>query len=128
MVHMVDLRDHGYFSREHPELTWLNTPSSLHPWMANACAGPNRTLLHRYRALLDALESSGQIGYRLLVSSLVSVGEIDPYLPYEAVDPGLRERAESAVEQQRSGFAKEFQQVAAQDLAVNSFCLVVDKR
>jgi SAM-dependent methyltransferase len=127
LLHEVDLRDHGHFSRSNDEFTWLGFPSWLWTFMTNQSGRPNRILAHRYRGLLEGLRRTEGIEFQLLVKSLVGGQEIDPGVPFEAIPTAQRERAVALVESQRSRFAPEFQNVNAVDLAITTVFIVVRK-
>jgi SAM-dependent methyltransferase len=127
LLHEVDLRDHGHFSRTHDELTWLRFSSRLWRAMTSHSGRPNRIPLNRYRQTLEGLRESDGITYRLLVKSLVGDVAIEPGIPYDEIPIELRQRAVSFVESRRSSFAREFQEVDAADLAVATFFIVARK-
>ncbi len=127
LLHEVDLRDHQHFSRNHDELTWLGFSSRLWRLMTSRSGRPNRVLAHRYRSMLERLQRSDGVQYRLLVKALVGGQEIDPGVPYDAIPIEMRQRAVSLVESRRSRFAREFQNVDAADLAVTTVFIVVTK-
>jgi SAM-dependent methyltransferase len=127
LLHEVDLRDHEHFSRSHDELTWLGFPRWLWRSMTSRSGRPNRILAHRYRGLLERLRRTEGIQYRLLVRSLVGGQQIDPAIPFDAIPREIRDRATSFIEGRRSGFAREFQDVAAADLAISTIFIVVKK-
>jgi SAM-dependent methyltransferase len=127
LLHEVDLRDHEHFSRSHDELTWLRFPRWLWRSMTSQSGRPNRILAHRYRNLLEELRRADGIDYRLLVRSLVGGVEIDPAIPFDEIPRDTRDRALSFVESRRSGFAREFHDVDAADLAITTTFIVVKK-
>ena len=127
LVHMVDFRDHGYYSREHDELTFLELSARLWPLLVRGCGGPNRVLLHRYRERLERLARTRPVRVEVLVSHLVGVGAVEPYRPFDEIDPELRARARDAVERRRARFAAEFRDAPADDLCVSGICLVVER-
>ena len=119
MVHKVDFRDHGMFTPAHPELTFLHFPAVLYREMTRRSGRPNRVLLHRYRDLAEELGRSGSMEVTILVTSLVGEGEVTPHVPFAALPPAALQRAVTAVESQRHGFAREFANVVPEDLAVS---------
>lgn len=127
LLHEVDLRDHGHFSRSHDEFTWLGFPSWLWRSMTNLSGRPNRILVHRYRGVLERLRRTDGIEFQLLARSLVGGQEIDPGVPFEVIPPELRDRAVALVESRRGRFAPEFRHVSAADLAVTTVFIVVRK-
>ena len=118
MVHKVDFRDHGMFTPAHPELTFLRFPAPLYREMTRRSGRPNRVLLHRYRELAEELGRSGLLEVTILVTSLVGEGEVTPHVPFAALPPDSLRRAVTEVEAQRHRFAREFADVAPEDLAV----------
>jgi SAM-dependent methyltransferase len=119
MVHKVDFRDHGMFTPAHPELTFLRFPAVLYREMTRRSGRPNRVLLHRYRDLAEDLGRSGRLEVTILVTSLVGQGEVTPHVPFAALPSGPLRRAVAEVESQHHRFAREFANVAPEDLAVS---------
>jgi hypothetical protein len=95
--------------------------------MTHYSGRPNRVLAHHYRRLLERVQRTDGIRYRLLVKSLVGGQEIDPHVSFDALPTELRQQAISFVESRRSAFAREFQEVAAGDLAITTLFIVVEK-
>jgi SAM-dependent methyltransferase len=119
MVHKIDFRDHGMFTPAHSELTFLHFPTVLYREMTRRSGRPNRVLLHRYSDLAEELGRSGSLEVTILVTSLVGEGEISPHVPFAALPPASLRRAVTEVESQRDRFAREFANVASEDLAVS---------
>jgi SAM-dependent methyltransferase len=123
LLHQVDLRDHGMFSAAgHDELTFLALPSWLYPHMTRRRGRPNRVLLHRYRAALDALG----LDYELLVTNLVGSPAIPP-TPYAEIPAEIRAAALARVAAIRPGLAREFADASDADLSVTGFFLAAKK-
>ncbi len=118
MVHKVDFRDHGMFTPAHSELTFLRFPGPLHRQMTRRSGRPNRVLLHRYRDLATELGRAGSLEVTILVTSLVGEGEIVPHVPFTTLQSPARRRAVARVEAERHRFAREFDKVTSEDLAV----------
>lgn len=127
MCHKIDFRDHGMFTPRHHELTFLQIPSSVYPWMVKNSGRPNRVLINHYRELLDSMSKDGLIDYSILVTRLVSAGEIIPHQAFEDIAWDKRLQAINFVEEHRKNFAKEFRYVDSQDLAISGIFLVVTK-
>ncbi len=128
MLHKIDLRDHGMFTPEHHELTFLEIPSSFYRLMTYNSGRPNRILVNHYQKTLTAMKDAGLIDYTLLVSSLVNVGNIDPHQLFTEIDKCQQERALTFVEKHRQNFTKEFSQVSSQDLAISGIFLVITRK
>lgn len=124
LLHEVDLRDHLHFSRGHDELTWLGFPTWLWRAMTSHSGRPNRVLVHRYRRALEHLRRAEGIQFQLLVLGLVGGQEVNPPVPFGAIPMAMRASAIEFVESRRRGFASEFREVDASDLAVNSVFIV----
>lgn len=115
LVHHIDFRDHGMFtSGGHHDLTFLTIPGVIYRHMSRRRGRPNRVLSHRYRDVLDRLG----LRYRVLVAHLVGVGIVDP-APYDELPTEVRKRAEQEVELIRPRLAREFRNLAVEDLAVS---------
>ncbi|MBD1945814.1 methyltransferase domain-containing protein [Coleofasciculus sp. FACHB-712] len=128
MFHKIDLRDHGMFTPTHHELTFLQIPLSIYRLMVQNSGRPNRILVHRYREVLEAMKKSGLIDYSLLVTRLVSVGNINPHQRFEEIEPNKRRQAMDFVEFHSHKFAKEFGNVKSQDLCISGIFLIVSKK
>jgi SAM-dependent methyltransferase len=128
ILHEIDFRDHGMFSDNHPELTFLEIPSPLYRLMVRNAGRPNRVLIHCYRERLDQMKHYGLIdNYSLLVNSLAGVGEISPHQLFADIDPEKQRQSLAFVEAHRHKFAKEFERVSNEDLAVSGCFLIVNK-
>lgn len=128
MFHKIDFRDHGMFSTNFHELTFLQVPSFVYPLMVQNTGRPNRILVHRYRDVLEEMRQNGLIDYTILVTRLVSYGDISPHQKYENINLDQRSQAISFVEQHRPKFAKEFDEVDSADLAVAGIFLILNKK
>ncbi len=128
IAHKVDLRDHGAFSRQLPELSFLRIPSCVWNFFAREVGRPNRILTHHYRNLLEKLRKTDLSDFSILVTRLVGVGEINPHRKFEDIDPGLRQKALQYVEKYRQGFCKPFRNLDAEDLAVSGIFITAQKR
>jgi SAM-dependent methyltransferase len=128
MIHKVDLRDHGLFTPQHPELTFYRFPTFLYKRMTANSGRPNRILFHRYRDTLEELKRRGVIDYKIRVTRLAGVGDLTPPPLLEHVASDLWKRAAGYTESQRRSFAAELRQVDGGDLAIAGFFLVAIKR
>jgi SAM-dependent methyltransferase len=128
VLHKIDLRDHGIFSEYHHELTFLEIPSPIYRLMVKNAGRPNRIQIHRYRELLERLKSNGSIDYSLLVTHLVAAGDVSPHQVFENIDPDKQRQSVAFVDTHRHKFAKEFEEVSSQDLAVSGCFLVITKK
>lgn len=127
MFHEIDFRDHGMFTPNHHELTFLEIPSSIYPLMVYNTGRPNRVLVYRYRDVLEKMKSNGLIDYSLLVSCLVRCGLITPHQKFEDIDRDKRRQAVEFVEAHREKFASEFSEVDSIDLAIAGAFLKVTR-
>jgi len=124
LLHKVDFRDHGMFTETMHELKFLEVPDVLYPRMTRETGRPNRVLIDTYRrALAEAAPD-----HELLVTRLAGVGDIDPHLPYDRIDAGLRKTAVDYVRSVRSRFAKSLRAISDEDLSVAGIFLVARKR
>jgi SAM-dependent methyltransferase len=130
LLHKIDFRDHGMFSLAHHELTFLEVSSPMYRLMVRNAGRPNRILIHRYRDLLEQMKSNGSIdNYSLLVTSLANIAdEIVPHQMFADIDPEKRQQALAFVAAHRHKFAKEFEGVSSEDLAVTGCFLIVNKK
>lgn len=123
MLHKVDLRDHGMFSKSFHELKFLEVPDILYRRMTTASGKPNRLLANKYR---DCLNSIG-LDYTLLVTRLAGVGEINPHVAYEEISLDKRKESISYVRSVRSKFAKSLRMASDEDLSIAGLFIVAKK-
>jgi SAM-dependent methyltransferase len=128
LLHKIDFRDHGLYTPEHHELTFLEIPTPIYRLMSRNVGRPNRMLIHRYRELLTQMKLTGAIDYSLLVTQLVSVGEISPHRQFADIEPEKQRQAIAFVDSHRAKFADEFRDVDSGDLAVSGIFLIATKR
>jgi SAM-dependent methyltransferase len=124
LLHKVDFRDHGMFSDRMHELKFFEVPDVLYLRMTRDTGRPNRVLVDTYRKALAEFVPDHEI----LVTRLAGVGEIDPHLPYDRIDPGLRKTAVDYVRSVRSRFARSLRALSDEDLSVAGIFLVARKR
>ena len=117
MVHKIDLRDHGLFTPQHHELTFLRFPHRLYQLMTRNSGRPNRILFHRYREVCERLRSQLHIG----------IGDIVPHQLYEDIPAVIWKRAAEHVDQYRAKCSSEFQSVDSRDLAIAGIFLVMTR-
>ncbi|MBW4621965.1 MAG: class I SAM-dependent methyltransferase [Cyanosarcina radialis HA8281-LM2] len=128
LLHKIDCRDHGLYTPEHHELTFLEIPTPIYRLMSRNAGRPNRITIDRYRNLLSEMKQSGAIDYSLLVTHLVAVGDILPHQEFDNIDPEQQRQAIAFVDSHRSKFADEFRDVDSRDLAVSGVFLIATKR
>lgn len=128
MLHKIDSRDHGLFTPQHHELTFLTFPTIIYRWVTRHSGRPNRVLFHRYRERLERLKEKGLIDYSIHVTRLTGVGDIIPHQRYEDVTATVWRQATQSIEQCRPLFASEFVQVESRDLAVGGVFLTALRR
>ena len=128
LIHKIDFRDHGMFTPAHHELKFLEVPAPVYRRMTKNSGRPNRVLIHEYRSALARLVAEGMLkSFRLLVTRLAGVGEIEPHRELEQIDPETRRRAVEFVNSHRNDFARVFRRVPAEDLAVTGVFLVAER-
>jgi hypothetical protein len=127
MIHKIDLRDHGMFTPEHHELTFLRFQSSFYRSMTQNSGRPNRVLFHRYRERLERLQEAKLINYVVFITRLAGVGDLIPHQLPEKIDAETWRRSEQFVEEYRPRIAQELSQVASRDLAVAGIFLVATR-
>ena len=124
LLHKVDLRDHGMFSGQYPELKWLEISERAYRRMSQAKGRPNRVLFHQYRSTLATLPVEAE----MLITRLVGVGDISPHLPYEEIPEPLRNHSTDIVASRMIHFSREIQNIPIADLSVAGFFLVGRKK
>ena len=127
MVHKIDLRDHGLFTPQHHELTFLRFPHRLYQLMTRNSGRPNRILFHRYREVCERLRSQLHIEYAVYVTRLTGIGDIVPHQLYEDIPAVIWKRAAEHVDQYRAKCSSEFQSVDSRDLAIAGIFLVMTR-
>ncbi len=120
LLHKVDLRDHGLFTPQRHELTFLQVPQWYYRLMTHGSGKPNRVLMHRYQHIL---EQSG-LDYTFFVTRLVGVGDIIPHKPWEGIDKTLRDKSLHIIKKMKPSFAKEFQLCDERFLAISGFFMI----
>jgi len=123
LLHKVDLRDHGMFTPNFHELKFLEVPDWVYPRMTRNAGRPNRVLAHEYRAVLRETLPDHEV----LVTRLAGAGDIDPHLPYGAIDAALRDRSLAYVRSVRQRFAASFRTVSDEDLSIAGIFIVARK-
>jgi len=124
LLHKVDFRDHGMFSDRMHELKFFEVPDVVYPRMTRDTGRPNRVLIDTYRRVL----TQHLPDHQLLVTHLAGVGDVVPHLPYDRIDPGLRQKAIDYVRSVRSKFAKSLRALSDEDLSISGIFLVARKR
>jgi len=127
MIHKIDLRDHGMYTPEHHELTFLRFQNGFYRSMTQNSGRPNRVLFHRYRERLERLQEANRINYVALITRLAGVGDLIPHQLPEKIDVDTWRRSERFVEAYRPRVAQELSQVASRDLAVTGIFLVATR-
>jgi SAM-dependent methyltransferase len=126
MIHKVDLRDHGMYSLQHHELTFLEVSTFLYPFLVKNSGRPNRILAHHYYHLLEKMKKDNLIkDYLVLVTQLVNVGDIIPHVTLDKIDENKRKQAINFVEKYRQRFANEFKNIESQYLSISGFFLII---
>jgi SAM-dependent methyltransferase len=123
MLHKVDLRDHGMFTPEHGDLTFLKFSNWYYALMARGSGEPNRVLANCYQNILD----STNLQYKILVTKLVGVGDIIPHVEWEEIDRNLRGKSLSIVQEIQGTLAKDFKYVESKFLAISGIFIVAKK-
>ena len=124
LLHKVDLRDHGMFSQYFHELKYFEVPASFYSLMTRSSGRPNRVLINQYRAFLD---KSG-LDYKLLITRLAGVGDIDPHIEFNQISKNLISQSLEYVRCVKSKFTKELKNIDEKDLCVAGFFLVATKK
>ncbi|MFN7176512.1 MAG: methyltransferase domain-containing protein [Thermaurantiacus sp.] len=125
MVHIVDLRDHGMFSKYgFHELEFLTVTDSIYQAMTNHCGHPNRVPITQYRTALQ----KSNVDASFLILRLV--GEADWHQPllWEEIAPERVRQATSLVQKVRPRLAKSLRDVPDEDLAISGFALIAVSR
>jgi SAM-dependent methyltransferase len=122
LLHKVDLRNHGLFSDLH-ELSFFEVPDWLYPWLTKASDAPNRILINTYRQILAKTIPD----YKIFITRLAGVGDIDPHLPYEQINSALRNKSLDYVKSVRSKFSKSLRSISDEDLLVAGIFIVAHK-
>lgn len=123
LLHKVDLRDHGLFSRQFHELKFLEVPDWLYFMMTSASGRPNRVLVHRYKQCIAKLNLDAQF----LVTRLAGVGDINPHRIYSEIPLNLRQHAIKYIKSIRHRFVASFHNVSDEDLSIAGIFIVARK-
>lgn len=126
MIHKVDFRDHGMYSLQHHELTFLELPTFLYPFLVKNSGRPNRILVHHYYSLLEEMKTGNLIkDYLVLVTQLVNVGDIIPHVTFDKIEENKRKQAINFVEKYRQKFADEFKNIDNDYLCISGIFIIV---
>ena len=123
MLHKVDLRDHGMFTPEHDDLTFLKFPNWYYMLMTRGSGEPNRVLANRYQSILGSTD----LQYKILITRLVGIGDITPHVEWEEIDQNLRGKSLSIVQKIQKTLAKDFKYIDSKFLAINGIFIVAKK-
>ena len=123
MVHKIDLRDHGMFTRGgHHPLTFLTIPDRLYRWMGEANGIPNRRMIGDYRS--DVRDLGYDAGY--LVTHLV--GEQEEIVPATPeAELGSTTASREAVDSIRPKLLARYRELPGETLEVAGFFLIARK-
>ncbi len=125
MVHRVDLRDYGMFSKRgfHP-LEFLTIPDHLYRWIAKGVGRPNRRRIDYYRSM------TAKLGYRTKIYVTRIAGHDEELVPrrerlvygqdYDASTLAL-------IQSIRPRLARPFRRLADSDLMIAGIFLVAQK-
>jgi SAM-dependent methyltransferase len=123
MIHAVDCRDHGQFSDNLHDLSFLQIP----PWLYSPLAagtGLNRIRISDYRRTLESLG----LNCRVFVTSLSGVPEgISPAVEFDKLDPYLIDKSSRNLYSIKNKLAKPFRDMHDRDLMISGFSLVARK-
>lgn len=123
LLHKVDLRDHGLFSKQFHELKFLEVPDWLYPLMTSASGRPNRVLVNGYKKCMVKMNLETQF----LVTHLAGVGDINPHRIYSEIPLDLRQKAITYVQSVRHKFATSFHDVSDEDLSIAGVFIIARK-
>ena len=120
MVHMVDCRDHGQFSDQLHDLSFLRLSKLLYRPLGTA-GGPNRI---RCSAYVNSVKAMG-MNYKVYVTALVGVPELLPLgTTWDDISPELLTRSKEHVSEIRNKLASPFRSMSDSDLMIAGFAIV----
>jgi len=122
MVHVIDLRPLGVL-QSFGELAWLETSPGLHRRMVRHTGRPNRVRFDEYRRWAE--RSGGEC--RMLIRNVVGHAEALGDIEAGQVPAGIWEQSRARIEAARPRFAPALRGVSADDLAVATFILCLNK-
>lgn len=123
LVHRIDLRDHGMFSRHHHPLTFLTIPAAVYRRMSRNRGRPNRVLWPSYQAWLDASGLDGT----LRVTRLVGEPDDLPPAAMSDLDPAVLVPAKRRAAEIRDRLDARFAALPDEELAISG-CLLSARR
>ena len=126
MLHKIDFRDHGIFSKhQHHPLTFLTIPDSVYRLMVYDSGKPNRKLLPYYRNKAAGLGFAA----RFLVTRIVGVeSEIAPHKEEVFFNVDYSDSTLSLLKSIRPRLQEEFKNMSDTDLMVSGIFLIAQKR
>ena len=125
MLHKIDIRDHGIFSKhQHHPLTFLTIPDSVYRLMVYDSGKPNRKLLPYYRNKAAGLGFAA----RFLVTHIVGVeSEIVPHKEGVFFNVDYSDSTLSLLKSIRPRLQEEFKNMSDTDLMVSGIFLIAQK-
>jgi SAM-dependent methyltransferase len=125
MIHKIDLRDDGLFSRNgmHP-LTFLTIPDSVYRWMTINSGRCNRKLINYYR------EKMSDLGYevKLLITATLDSGELIPHKHSIELDVDYSKSTVAAIQRIRPKLSASYRHLPDEDLLIAGIFLIASKR
>lgn len=125
MVHKIDFRDHGIFSKHHHHpLTFLTLPEAIYRRMVYDSGKPNRKLINYYR------QKTAGSGYetKILITSIVGVeSEVEPHQERVIFGTHYSQETLSLLKNIRPHLQNEFRDLPDEDLMVAGIYLVAKK-
>ena len=125
MIHRIDLRDMGMFSRGdlHP-LTFLTIPDPIYRWMRSDSPQANRSRISDYREKMKGLDYSTKI---LITRVLGREEELLPHAEQLRLGRDYTEESLQLLEAIRPKLLRQFRDLPDEDLLVTGICLVAQK-
>jgi len=123
MVHRIDLRDQGFFSRYFEEMKFLEVPDWVYPHMTRFTGRSNRWRVSQF---LDVCNASG-LSSQMFVTRVAGGGELPQPVQWEDIPIPERERALAYVRLRRPLFATSLRSLSDEDLAITGIEVVSTK-
>ncbi len=129
ILHRIDLRDHGMFSKNFYELKFLEIPLFLYKLMTKYSGRPNRILLEDYINFLESNTKSLKFAYKIYVTRIVGVKEeILPHALYQKFEIENFINSKKLVINNLSNFTNEIKKQKIDRLMISGIFLVINKQ
>lgn len=128
ILHRIDLRDHGMFSKNFYELKFFEIPLFLYRLMTKYSGRPNRILLQDYINFLESNSKSLKFEYKIYVTRIVGIKEeVVPHILLQNFEINKFKKSKELIIHNLSKFTNEIKKHKIDSLMVSGIFLVIKK-